>query len=331
MRAIQFSRFGNPADVLELVDHHPGHPAEGEALITVEATPIHPSDLLTISGEYGLLPPLPATPGNEGVGRVIEVGANVVNVQTGDLVLLPIGSGTWCEGIRASASELIKLPDNVDPVQLSMMTINPLTADLLLSECIDLHPGDWVIQNAANSSVGHYLVTLAKERGIKTINLVRRGGGVALQIKELGGTEVIVDQGQDIEEAVKSIVGGDPVRLAIDAVGGAASNVLARCLTPGGTMVNYGRMSGVPCEIDSSHLIFRDITVTGFWLLNWFREHGQAAVTQRLEALSAHFSAGRLRAEIAGTYPLERIRDAVKKAQEDSRDGKVILTPEAHW
>lgn len=331
MRAVQFSQFGNPAEVLELVDHHPGQPSEDEALITVEATPIHPSDLLTVSGEYGLLPPLPATPGNEGVGRIVEVGKNVVNIQTGDLVLLPLGSGTWREGMCAAASELVKLPDNVDPVQMSMMTINPLTADLLLSDCVELHSGDWVIQNAANSSVGHYLVALAKARGIKTINLVRRGGGVALQIEELGGTEVIVDQGQNIQDQVKAIVGGDPVRLAIDAVGGAASNVLAGCLSPGGTLVNYGRMSGTPCEIDPSHLIFRDIDITGFWLLNWFRENGQSAMIQRLQSLAAHFAEGRLRAEIAGTYPLDRIRDAVKQSQQQSRDGKVILTPEAHW
>lgn len=331
MRAIQFSRFGNPAEVLELVDHDPGQPDAGEALITVEATPIHPSDLLTVSGEYGLLPPLPATPGNEGVGRVIQVGDGVANVKTGDLVLLPLGSGTWCERMRASANELIALPDNVDPVQLSMMSINPLTADLLLSEFADLHAGDWVIQNAANSSVGHYLVSLARQRGIKTINLVRRGGGVAMQLQELGGTEVIVDQGQDIPDAVKAIVGGDPVRLAIDAVGGHASNVLMRCLSPGATLVNYGRMAGEACQIDPGQLIFRDIRIQGFWLLNWFREHGREAVLQRLQDIALQFSVGKLRAEIAGTYPLERIRDAVKQAQQHSRDGKVVLTPESHW
>lgn len=331
MQAIQFTRFGNPAEVLELVDHDPGKPGDGEALVKVEATPIHPSDLLTVSGEYGLLPPLPATPGNEGVGRVMEVGGNVTHIHAGDLVLLPMGSGTWCEGIRASADELVKLPDTVDPVQASMMSINPLTADLLLSDIVDLHPGDWVIQNAANSSVGHYLVALARQRGIKTINVVRRGGGVTMQLQEMGGTEVIVDKGQDIAEDVKSMTGGDPVRLAIDAVGGQATDVLTKCLSPGGTLVNYGRMAGEPCVVDPGQLIFRDIRVQGFWLLNWFREHGRNAVIQRLQDLAMNFSTGRLRAEIAGTYPLERIRDAVKQAQQHSRDGKVVLTPEAHW
>lgn len=331
MRAIQFNRFGNPAEVLELVDHDPGSPDPGEALIRVEATPIHPSDLLTVSGEYGLLPPLPATPGNEGVGRVVEVGRDVVNVKTGDLVLLPLGSGTWCEGMRASANELVALPDSADPVQMSMMSINPLTAELLLTEFVDLHAGDWVIQNAANSSVGHYLVTLARQRGVKTINIVRRGGGVAMQVQELGGTEVIVDQGQDIPAAVKAIVGGDPVRLAIDAVGGDSTSILTRCLSPGATLVNYGRMAGKPCLVDPGQLIFRDIRVQGFWLLNWFREHGRDAVLQRLQALAQQFTAGHLRAEIAGTYPLERFKDAVKQAQQHSRDGKVVLTPEAHW
>lgn len=331
MLAVQFKEFGNPADVLHTVELPQDIPGPGEALVTVEATPIHPSDLLTVSGRYGLKPALPAIPGQEGVGRVTAIGDGVTGLNTGDLVLLPLGAGTWRSHLKLAADQLVPLPQQGDPVQYSLMSINPLTASLLLSEIVALQPGDWVIQNAANSSVGHYLVALAKQRGIKTLNLVRRGGGVDRHIRELGGTEVIVDKGQDLRKDVKAITGGDPVRLGIDAVGGDATATLATCLSPGATLVNYGALSGAACQIQAGSLIFHDIRVQGFWLVNWLRDTAKTEVRERLMQLAPEVANGRLHAEIGGSYPLERIKDATLHAMQGSRDGKVILTPESHW
>ena len=331
MIAVQYAEFGHPPQVLHAVDLADDRPGAGEVLVTVEATPIHPSDLLTVSGEYGLQPELPTVPGQEGVGRIAELGEGVSGFATGDLVLLPLGCGTWRSQLRLPATALIPLPDTVDPVQASLMSINPLTAKLLLSEIVALQPGDWVIQNAANSSVGHYLVALAKQRGIKTINLVRRGGGIDRHIRELGGTEVIVDKGQDLSLDIHSITGGDPVRLAIDAVGGSATSLLASCLSPGGSLVNYGALSGDPCSIHPGQLIFRDIRMQGFWLVNWLRDTPAEQVKATLAELGEQIVTGRLQAEIGGSYPLERIKEAARHAMQDSRDGKIILTPESHW
>lgn len=331
MLAVQYSQFGPPPEVLHTVTVPQDIPGPGDVLVTVEATPIHPSDLLTISGDYGYKPSLPATPGQEGVGRVASLGDGVAGFSEGDLVLLPLGAGTWRSQLKLPANRLVKLPEQGDPLQFSLMSINPLTAKLLLSEIVDLQPGDWVIQNAANSSVGHYLAAMAKQRGIKTINLVRRGGGVDRQIRELGGTEVIVDKGQDLSADIKSITGGDPVRLGIDAVGGASTTVLASCLSPGSTLVCYGALSGEACHIHPGQLIFRDIQACGFWLMNWLRTASADDIQTALADLAGQVVDGRLQAEIGGSYPLERIKDAARHAMQGSRDGKIILTPESHW
>lgn len=331
MLAVQYAQFGHPPDVLHTIEIPQDLAGPGEVLVTVEATPIHPSDLLTISGQYGLKPKLPAIPGQEGVGRVAAVGDDVGTLAKGDLVMLPMGAGTWRSHIKVAANRLLRLPGKGDPLQLSLLGINPLTAQRLLSEFVALNAGDWVIQNAANSSVGHYLVILAKQRGIKTINLVRRGGGVDRQIRELGGTEVIVDKGQDISRDIKAITGGDPIRLGIDAVGGTSTSALANCLSPGATLVSYGAVSGEPCNIQPGLLIFRDIRMQGFWLMNWLRDTPPEQVQAALAQLSDLVVNGRLQAEIGGSYPLERIKDAARHAMQDSRDGKIILTPESHW
>src|SRR5260370_9891351 len=83
-------------------------------------------------------------------------------------------SFTWRQRVVVSAGGLSALPADADPQQLAMLGINPPTAALLLSEYVDLKPGEWVVQNAANSGVGRWVIAFAKTRGLKTVNIVRR-------------------------------------------------------------------------------------------------------------------------------------------------------------
>ena len=155
-----------PQAVIRAVPEPTPEPGPGQALLELVAAPINPSDVLTLTGDYGMLPPLPAVGGNEGVGRVAALGAapdgQPQHLSVGDLVLLPVGAGTWRSHLLADARRLVALPAGADPLQLSMLTVNPATAALLLSEFVALQPGDWVVQNAANSAVGGYLVQLAR-------------------------------------------------------------------------------------------------------------------------------------------------------------------------
>jgi len=297
----------------------------GQALVKVVAAAINPSDVLTLTGEYGVLPPLPAVGGNEGVGRVVEVGPDTTGIEVGQLVLLPLEGGTWRTHAIADAARLVPLPEGADPQQLAMLRVNPPTAALLLSEFVSLAAGDWVIQNAANSAVGGYLIQLAKLKGYRTVNVVRREGAVA-GVEALGGDVVVVD-GDDLARRVKAAVGGAPIKLGIDAVGGMATARLGDCLAEAGTLVNYGRMSGEPCQVSPRATIFNDVTVRGFWLVRWFRttsRQQQAALYGELTRLIAD---GTLHARVAATYPVEQIKDAVRAAAAGERDGKILVVP----
>jgi NADPH:quinone reductase-like Zn-dependent oxidoreductase len=150
LRARYEKRGPVPQDVIESVEFTPAPLAEGQALIEVLAAPINPSDVLTLTGQYGMLPPLPAIGGNEGVGRVAALGPDATSPAVGTTVLLPPGSGTWATHVVAEAAKLIALPPGADAQQLAMLTVNPPTALLMLDEFI-APPPDWVIQNAANS------------------------------------------------------------------------------------------------------------------------------------------------------------------------------------
>src|SRR5260370_35257198 len=111
MRAIQITQFGNPSDVLRVVDlPEPPAPAAGEVKDAVELSPLNLHDLVLVSGQL-VRPPLPRVLGNEGIGRIIEVGSGVDTVEVGDLVVLPLLSGAWRERLVLSAKGLFRLPD----------------------------------------------------------------------------------------------------------------------------------------------------------------------------------------------------------------------------
>ncbi|MBZ2189457.1 zinc-dependent alcohol dehydrogenase family protein [Alcanivorax sp. JB21] len=314
-----------PQDVIHPVVFERPQLGAGEVLLEVLAAPINPSDVLTLTGDYGMLPPLPAVGGNEGVGRVIELGPDVRHPAIGQVVLLPVGSGTWTTHMVAEAKALIPLPNDVDPKQLAMITVNPPTASLLLTDFVDLHAGDWVIQNAANSGVGSYLIQLAKVRGFRTINVVRRESAVE-GVRQQGGDVVLVD-GPDLRKRVRDLIGKGEVRLGIDAVAGAATDRLASCLAPGATLVNYGRMSGEPCQLSSMALIFNQIRLTGFWLAHWFRTTSQPEQMALFSDLTRLMSSGTLHAPIHATYGIEDIQAAVAAAAQGERHGKILIVP----
>lgn len=316
-----------PQDVIEAVEFEEPALQDGQVLIELLAAPINPSDVLTLTGQYGILPPLPSVGGNEGVGKVVKHGPGVDSPAIGQTVLLPVGIGTWATHMIAPAKGLVALPNGVDPVQLSMITINPPTASLMLSEFVELQQGDWVIQNAANSGVGSYLIALAKLRGLKTVNVVRTEAQ-AKALLDAGADVALVDgvvDGASLAKRVKQATDGASIKLGIDAVGGSATSRLGECLADGGTVVNYGAMSGDPCTLPPTLIIFKDITVRGFWLAKWFRTASPEQQKQLFGNIIGLIAAGKLAAPVHGTYPVKRIKEAVAEAASSGRNGKVIV------
>jgi NADPH:quinone reductase-like Zn-dependent oxidoreductase len=323
MKALQMSRYGAPAEVVQLVDlPEPNPPGPDEVLAAISHAPINQSELLKILGRYPARPPsLPAGVGNEGVARVLAVGSSVTTVKVGDLVVVPAGQPAWCERFVMPASRAIALPAGADPRQLSMLTINPPTAALMLSDFVALAPGDWVIQNAGTSGVGRAVIAIAKSRGLRTVTLVRRPEAVD-ELRAYGGDVVLAD-GPELTARVAAATEKAPLKLAIDGVGGESTAGLSACLANGGTVVMYSFTSGKPGAASGIDLIFRDITIRGFWLYAAYpkavaRVHESVALSARLIA------EGKLNVPIAATYPLTEARAAFAQAQ-TMTGGKVLF------
>ena len=324
MKRIVYREIGNPADVLNIEEIAPRALEAGEARVAVLATPIHPSNVLKISGQYGIKPIFPAIPGSEGVGKIMEVAPGVTQVKPGQLVLL-LGYSTWQQELIGPAGSFIPLPDGADVQQLSMLAINPLTALCLLEQFVSLQAGDYLVQNAANSAVGCYLIQLAKQRGIRTINVVRRESAVQ-GLLDIGADHVLID-GPELTAQIEQAAEAKPISLAIDAVGGESFTKLTNALSFRGTIVCYGLMSMTEPVLPSGSVIFKELQVRGFWLTKWFEHATQQEKHHSLGKLIQLVSSGQLEATVGRTFSLEEIKEAVTLAAQEGRDGKVLLLP----
>lgn len=325
MKAIQIEAFGNPTEVVQVVDvPDVGWPEAGEVVIEVEASPINPYDLVLITGDYGYRPQLPAVVGTEGVGRVVAVGAGVKHLKEGDRTLVPFLHPAWVERVKTNAPWLRPLPPG-DIQQFAMMGVNPPTAYLLLTDIVKLPRGSWVIHNAANSGVGRVIVVLAKVLGLRTVNVVRRETAVA-EVKAQGGDVVLVD-GPELAERVAAATAGAPIRLGLDLVGDTSTANLMNCLSDGGMLVSYGGMSRKPLVVQGSNLRYRKQTVRGFWLLHWYQSARPEAVTAMFERLAPLVAEGTISTPVAATYGFNQVGEALTQAAQSG--GKVLFTPNA--
>jgi trans-2-enoyl-CoA reductase len=323
IKAVVYERHGNPPDVLRIESRPWPAPAPDEALVRMRAAPINPADLNQIEGKYPVRPELPATPGFEGAGIVVDAGANASTIAAGTLVILPHNLGTWRDAVALKASELVAVPPEIDPVHAAMLKINPMTAWRLLHDYVDLKSGDWLIQNAANSAAGRAVIQIARELGFKTANVVRREELID-ELRDEGGDVVLVD-GESLREEVKHATSGAPIRLGLNAVGGDSALRLANCLAPGSTMVTFGAMSLQPLKIPNGLLIFKDLRFRGIWINKWY-DH--ATIQERIDAFRTLFEMakrGLLRAKVEKSYPLEEAKAAVAHAAQGQRSGKIIF------
>src|SRR5437870_9599937 len=323
INAAVYETHGNPADVLQVESQPWPTPSAGEVIVKMRATTIDQADLNQIEGKYPVRAQLPATLGFEVAGIVAEVDRGVTNVAVGALLILPHNIGTWRDAVAVKADELVVLPAGIKPVHAAMLKINPMTAWRLLHDYVDLARGDWLIQNAANSAAGRAVIQIAHELGYKTVNVVRRSELIS-ELRAEGGDVVLVDS-ENLRREVEDAIGGPPVRLGLNAVGGESALRLANCLAPGSTLVTYGAMSLQPLKIPNGLLIFKDLRFRGIWINKWYED---ATVQERMEAFKPVFEAARrglLNTKIEKAYPLIEAKAAVTHAAQGKRSGKIIF------
>ncbi|MEH3154048.1 MAG: zinc-dependent alcohol dehydrogenase family protein [Gordonia paraffinivorans] len=325
MRAVQLNAYGPPGpDTVVLVDVPTPTPGPGQVAVAVDLSPINPSDLLLIAGHYGYRPPLPTILGAEAVGHVVAVGDDVGRDRLGEQVVIrpTLVDATWREQMVVDDHDAIAVEG--DTAQLAMLGINPMTAWAMLFGVVDLPAGARVIQTGANSATAGMVRALARRAGVRLIDIARRPESAAA-LRD-SGAQVVVD-GPDVVRRVREILGSDRADLIIDGVGGETTTALAGCLSTGGSVISYTSRSGNPVTVGIADLVFRGLTVHGFWLRNWQASQPADEVTRRYRELAELVADGTLWSPIEATYPLDDIGDALTHAARRDRRGKILLAP----
>ena len=323
IRVALYETHGNPAEVLRVVEQPWPTPAADETVVQMRAAPLNPADINSIEGRYPVRPPLPATPGMEGAGVVVELGSAARGVALGDQVIMPHNFGTWREACAVKAEKLVVAPPEIEPVQAAMLKVNPITAWRMLHDFVPLRRGDWFIQNAANSAAGRAAIQIAHELGFRSVNVVRRAEVVA-ELEAEGG-DVVLTEGDQLRDEVMARTGGVPIRLALNAVGGASALEVAKTLAADATMVTYGAMSLQPLKIPNGMLIFKNLRFTGFWVNKWYEAASPAQRAETFAPLFEMSKRGLLRTKVEKSYGLRDATAAVTHAMRDRRGGKIVF------
>jgi len=322
MRSVTHSRFGNPAEVLKVEERDLPAPAAGQIRVKMVMASIHNHDLLTVSGDYGYKPDLPASAGTEATGVVDALGEGVTHLRIGQRVAVS-AAGTWAEYYLASAAMAVPLPDGVPDEAAAQLISMPLSA-LVLLDFVGVDRGGWIVQNAANGAVGKALALFARRRGVNVINLVRREDAVS-ELKALGIDNAISTSEEGWQKKAAALTGGAQIEAAIDGVGGSAAGDLLSLLGENGLLVSFGLMSGRPLELSASDLIFKQAVVKGFWLSKIAPTLSPEKLMALISEIIQCVSSGEVKLTVSDVFPLADIKRAAAAAAEPGRQGKVLL------
>lgn len=319
-RALRFHEFGEPETVLRCETMDAAPLEQGQVRLALEAAPINPADINYIQGRYGVVPELPAQPGIEGTGQIIE--SRHEHWQPGDRAILA-GPGTWAEITVVPGDQLVRVPPSLSREQAAMARVNPTTAWWMLQSIVACQPGDWIIQNAATSGVGRSVIQIAKVLGLHTLNF-QRGTHRINELKKLGADHVFDDTEEGTAQATEILSQAKP-QLALNAVGGNSMLRVANLLGNGGTVVTYGAMALQPNKLPNGFLIFRDLRFRGFWLSRFEKEQPREQIHSAQEKLLGMMAAGQLQLPVARQFQLEQFAEALSLAKSGGTDGKLLF------
>jgi NADPH:quinone reductase-like Zn-dependent oxidoreductase len=324
MKTVVFESFGSPAKVLHTAEAAMPEPGPGQVRVKLVLSPIHNHDLMIVTGHYGVKPNLPHHPGTEALGIVDKLGEGVSNVAVGDRVTGG-ASSAWSEFYLANAAGLVTVPAEIDDATACQLTSMPMSAVRLLVD-LDVKPGDWIIQNAANGAVGKMVAKLAGEKGIHVLNLVRREDAVAELLAEGIGNTVSTET-EDWPERVRSVTGGAPIIRAVDSIGGRAADELVSLMAEGSRLVSFGALSGRPIQVNAENLLFKNTTISAFWGARPEKKMTLAELGAARMDLVRRAAAGSLKLPIAEVFPLAQAAEAAESSNTKGRVGKIALRP----
>lgn len=335
MKAVVFERTGEPDGVLVVSPQDSPQPRAGEVLVRMLASPVNPSDLMFVRGQYTIQPRLPATPGFEGVGIVEQASGGLrARFMLGKMVcVLSRHGGNWAEFNAVPATQVIPfsplLTGEMTVEQAATFFVNPATAFVMTRRVLNVPRGAWLLQTAAGSVLGRMVIRLGQHFGFRTLNIVRREEQVQ-ELQTLGADAVVkfdaaVDSPAELVSRIQEVAGRDGVAHAVDCVGGVTGSSVISGLARGGRVLVFGTLSGEPLTFSPRDLMTPGASVSGFWLGNYMESLKLPARLSLVRSVAGLVRAGVLASDVGASFGLDEIRTAVQHAEQPGHRGKVLL------
>lgn len=323
MKAVIFEKAGLPSDILEVQEVPIPEPKAGEVRMKVISSPINPSDVMFVQNLYGIRPVFPSGAGFEGVGIVDAVGEGVS---------IPLGTrasftsiGAWSEYAISQAKSIIPVPPQMTDDVAAQLFVNPFTAYAMVLDS-GVQPGEWLMLTAAGSAFGKMVIQVCQLKGIKTIGTVRRPDMIE-ELKALGATEIINTSEESVTRRVKEITGGQGVKCILEAVAGKTAAQVMPCLANGGKMLVFGSLSIEDIPVNAGTMIFKEITLKGFWLTTWMKTANPDERKEVFENVIKLLASGEIKLPVEAVYSIQDIKQAVEHSVAEGRTGKILVKP----
>lgn len=322
MKSLQFKNFGEPTAVLEIVEKAVPELQADEIQVKMLLRPINPYELMVVRGRYSFKPELPAVPGFEGIGIVEQVGQNVHTIKVGQKVLAMAFTGTWQEVVVGKPAAFLPLPENISDESAALLA-NPLTCYVILKEFFNIKEGDWLLETASTTHVGRLVIQYAKLLGFNLISVVRN----AAQKEELAqlGAKNIINLEEDTIASGVAKFNKDGVDFVLDSLGGENGGIAISQLKSGGKGVLLSKLSGKNLSVDSSVIIAKMLTITGYTSLYWFKQITSQKQYEVVSAVLSLLAQKKIVPPVEAVYPLENFREAIAHSEKSGRQGKILL------
>jgi NADPH:quinone reductase len=310
-------------EVLALDEVDAPAPGAGQLVVSVAAAGVNYIDTYHRRGLYEM--PLPFTPGSEGAGTVVAVGADVTGFAEGDHVAWTAAPGSYARQVVVPATAAFRVPDGVEDEVAAAAMLQGITAHYLVTSTYAVKPGDTVLVHAAAGGVGLLLVQLAKARGGKVIGTVSTPEKEALA-REAGADEVIRYTETDFAAAVAELTGGVGVAAVYDGVGATTFDGSLSSLARRGVLALFGASSGPVPPVDPQRLnkagsVFLTRPTIGDHIAT------PEEFRWRCDELFSAVAAGRVSIRIGGRYPLADAGKAHDDLEGRRTTGKLLLLP----
>lgn len=314
---------------LEIQDTELAEPEADEVLIEIAAAPANPSDLAFIQGGYNIRKALPAIPGFEGAGKVMNTGSSTeaqkLNGKRVSFFSQSDRGGSWATHIPVKAIDCIEIGKDLPVEQAACFSVNPFTAYAMAELALE-HKSKAIIQNAAAGQVGKFISTLAERLSIRVINIVRKEAHVDM-LRSYGHKYVLWSQEEDFVLKLNKLANSLDARIAFDAVGGEQSGILLGAMPANSMLYLYGALGGrTLSEIPASDVIFHKKSIRGFNMNEWKQKSGGKAFEDISQHLQSLFAEGILKTEIQGSFPLADYEKALMQYIRNMSGGKILLT-----